>query len=143
MFDLLTNIPQFFEPSANENYIRKFSNYINKYEWQTNDLFKSCRVENSIIFKENLVSYFPSRAYASINDLSETIMNPANCRSSALKHSIKYNIKFAHPEPVYVCTDFIKPNIVGDSYVRLITSLHFPSAKGYHRFEYPLYNSVE
>ena len=35
VFDL-TNIPQFFEPSANENFIRIFSNYINKYEGQCN-----------------------------------------------------------------------------------------------------------
>jgi len=39
--------------------------------------------------KENLVSYFPSRTYDSIDDLTKTIMNPANCRSSTMKHSIK------------------------------------------------------
>jgi hypothetical protein len=61
VFDLLTNITQFFEPSANEIFIRIFSNYINKYEGQSNDLFKSCRGENSIVVKENLISYFPSR----------------------------------------------------------------------------------
>jgi len=93
--------------------------------------------------KKNLVSSFPSRSYDSIDDLAETIMNPVNCRSSTVKHSIKEYINFAHHEPVYVYTDIIKPNLVGDSYVRLLTSLHFPSAKGYHRFEYPLYNSVE
>ena len=59
VLDLLINIPQFFETSANENFVRKFSNYINKYEGQSNDLFKSCRGENSIIVKENLVTYFP------------------------------------------------------------------------------------
>jgi len=37
VFDLLTNIPQFFEHSANENVIRIFSNYINKYEGQNNN----------------------------------------------------------------------------------------------------------
>jgi len=36
VFDLLTNQSQFFEPSANENFIRIFSNYINKYEGQCN-----------------------------------------------------------------------------------------------------------
>ena len=131
VFDLLTNITQFFEPSANEIFIRIFSNYINKYEGQSNDLFKSCRGENSIVVKENLISYFPSRVYASIDDLAETIMNPANLRSSTLKYPIKDNINFAYPEPVYVYTDIIKPNLVGDSYVLLLTSLLFPSAKGY------------
>jgi len=37
VFDLPTNIPQFFEPSANKNFIRIFSNYINNYEGQSND----------------------------------------------------------------------------------------------------------
>jgi hypothetical protein len=46
-------------------------------------------------------------------------------------------------EPVYVYTDVIKPNLVGDSYVRLLTSLHFPSGTGYHRFHYALYKPVE
>ena len=31
----LTNIPQFFESSINEKFIRIFSNYINKYEGQS------------------------------------------------------------------------------------------------------------
>jgi len=70
-------------------------------------------------------------------------MNPASCRSSTVKHFIIDYIKFAHPEPVYIYTDIIKPNLVRDSYVRLLTSLHFPSAKGYHRFDYPLNKLVE
>ena len=65
------------------------------------------------------------------------------CRSSTVNHSIKDNINFDQLEPVYVYTDIIKPNLVGDSYVWLLTSLHFPSAKGYHRFDYPLYKAAE
>jgi len=64
------------------------------------------------VVKENLVSHFPSCAYDSIHDLEETIRNPANCRSSTVKHPIKDNINFAHPEPVYVYTNIIKPNLV-------------------------------
>jgi len=41
-----------------------------------------------------------------------------------------------------VYTD-IKPNLVGDSYVKLLTTLHFPSSTGYHRFDFPLYRPVE
>jgi len=67
-------------------------------------------------------------------------MNPVNCRSSTVKYSIKDNINFAHPELVYVYTDIIKPNLVADDYVRLLTSLQFPSAKGCYRFDYPLSN---
>jgi hypothetical protein len=54
--------------------------------------------------KENLVSYFPSRACDSIEDLAEKCMNPGNCRSSTLKHSIKDNSNFAYPVPVYIYT---------------------------------------
>jgi len=79
---------------------------------------------------ENLIFYTPSRAYDSIDDLAETIMNPANCRFSTLKHSIKDNINFAHPALVYVYTDILKPNVLGDSFMRPLTSLHFPSVKG-------------
>jgi hypothetical protein len=60
-----------------------------------------------------------------------------------LEHPIKDNINFAYPEPVYVYTDIIKPNLVGDSYVRLLTSLLFPSAKGYPWFDYPFNKPVE
>jgi len=106
---------------------------------QRNDSFKSCLVENSIIFKLNLVSDFPSHAYGRIDDLKETIMNPANCPSSIVKHSIKQNINFAHPETIYVYTDIIKPNLVGDAFMRLLSPLLFTTAKGYHRFDYSLY----
>ena len=143
VFDLPTNIPPFFEPSANENFIGIFSKYIHKYEGQNNDLFNLCRWLNSIIVRENIVSYFPSGACDSIDDLAESVMKPVNCRSPTVNHSIKYNINYAHPEPVYVYTDIIKPNVVGHSYVGLLTTLHFPSAKRYHRFDYPLYKPVE
>ena len=40
-------------------------------------------------------------------------------------------------------TDLIKPNFVGDSYVKLLTYLHFPSSTRYHRFDYPFYRPIE
>jgi hypothetical protein len=70
-------------------------------------------------------------------------MNPANCRTSIVMLPTKDNLNFTQPEPLYVYMDIIKPNLVGDTYVRLLTSLHFPSGKGYHRFDYPLYKPVE
>jgi hypothetical protein len=42
-----------------------------------------------------------------------------------------------------VYTNIIKPNLVGDSYVGLLTTLHFPSSTGYHTFDFPLYQPVE
>jgi len=143
MFDLLTNIPRLLQPSIKENFNRIFSEYINKYPEQSNKLVSSCRGENSIVINENLVSYFPARVYNGIEDLAETIMNPANCRTSLVMLPTKDNLNFTQPEPVYVYTDIIKPNLVGDTYVRLLTSLHFLSDKGYHRFDYPLCKPVE
>jgi len=37
----------------------------------------------------------------------------------------------------------IKQNLVGDSYVKILATLHFPSSTGYHRFDFPLYRPVE
>ena len=70
-------------------------------------------------------------------------MNPTNCHSSRVNVSIKDNSDFVLPEPVYVHTDIIKPNLFGDSYVRLLTTLQFPSTKGYHKLNYPLYIPIE
>jgi hypothetical protein len=53
------------------------------------------------------------------------------------------NPEFIAPEPVYVYTNLIKPNLVGDSYVKLLTPLHFPSSTGYHTFDFSLYRPVE
>ena len=39
MFDLLTNIPGYLEPSIKANFILKFSEYINNYQEQSNELF--------------------------------------------------------------------------------------------------------
>ena len=80
--------------------------------------------------------------YNGLEDLAETIMNPANCHSSRITIPLKDNSDFATPELVYVYTD-IKPNLVGDSYVRLLTTLHFPSVTGYHTFNHTLYRPIE
>jgi len=66
-----------------------------------------------------VVSHFPNRVYNGLEDLAETFMNPAICSSSRENVSVKDNSHFASHEPVYVYTDIIKPNLVGDSYVRL------------------------
>ena len=103
-------------------------------------MFSSCHGDNSIVIDENLVSHFPARIYNAIDDLAEKIMYPANCRSSRLILPTKDNTR---SELFYVYTNIIKPNLVGDNYVRLLTSLHFSSDDGYHRFDYPLYKPVE
>jgi len=90
-----------------------------------------------------VVSHFPNRVYNGLEDLAETIMNPANFLSSRVNVTVKGNSDFALLEPHYVYTDIIKPNLVGDSYVRLLTTLHFPSNIGYNRFNYTLYRPIE
>ena len=55
---------------------------------------------------------------------------------------MKDNYDFASPEPVYVYADIVKPNLVGDSYFKLLTTLHFPSSTGYNWFSHPLYRSI-
>ena len=143
LFDLLTNVPRYNEPSINENFVRVFSNYIKKFQNQSEVLFNSCRGEYTIMVDERLVSYIPARVYNGIDEIAENIMNPANCLPSTVNLSTKDKFNFTQPEPVYIYTDIINPNLVGDNYVRLLTSLYFPSNTGYHRFDYQLCKAVE
>ena len=78
MFYILTNVPRYYEPSIKENFVRVFSKCLHKYQTQNEELFNSCRGENSIMFDENLVSYFPVRVYNGIDDLADTIIIPVN-----------------------------------------------------------------
>ena len=55
--------------------------------------------------------------YDSLDDLAKTVMNPSHCRSYAVSLPGKDNSGFTTQEPVYVYTDVIKPNLLGDSYI--------------------------
>jgi len=146
LYDLIAHLPYFLESPKREQFMNTFSEYINRYiteEGAGKKLLRTCPAQNSIRIDENVVSHFPLRVYDGLEDLAKTIMDPANCRSSGVTTPVKDNSDFATPEPVYVYTDIIKPNLVGDSYVRLLTTLHFPSASGYHTFNFPLYKPVE
>jgi len=57
-------------------------------------------------------------------------MYPTNCRISRITVSLKDNADFTTPEPVYMYTDIIKPNLVCDSYDKYLTTLHFPLSTG-------------
>ena len=59
------------------------------------------------------MSHFPNRVYNGLEDLAETIMIPANFHSSRGNVSAKENTEFTLPEPVYVYTDIIKPELFG------------------------------
>jgi len=93
--------------------------------------------ENSIKIDNHVVSHIPARVYNGFEDLAETIMNPENCRTSIITLLLKVNHDFTTPEPVYAYTDIKKTNFFGDSYVKLLTTLHLPSSTGYHRFYFP------
>jgi len=47
-----------------------------------------------------VVSHLPNRVYNGLEDLAETIMNPANCHSSRVNVSVKDNCDFASSETV-------------------------------------------
>jgi hypothetical protein len=81
MLDILTNIPDLLEPSKKERFMRIFSEYLNKYreEEASKQLFNSCYGKNSVKIDNHIISHFPARIYKGLEDLAETIMNPANC----------------------------------------------------------------
>ena len=74
------------EPSRKERFMPIFSKYLNKYteEEPSTQLFNSCYGVNSVKIDNHIVSHFPARKYNGLEDLAETIMNPANCRTSRI-----------------------------------------------------------
>ena len=38
MYHILTNIPKFFKPGVNENFMRIFKNYINDYQGHNKEI---------------------------------------------------------------------------------------------------------
>jgi|SRR5215470_1335647 len=121
--------------------VTTFHAYLNKYvpsDGYATEVLGVCYGNNSLQIGEKLVSYFPVRVYNGLEDLAQTIMAPGNCSSNKIPAA-----ETDAPEPIFVYTDIIKPNLVGDSYVRLLTSLHFPSRTGHHTFFFPFYRPVE
>ena len=75
------------------------------------------------------MSHFSARMYGILDDLAKTVMNHTNCRFPEYPCRQKITLPLLHRNR-YTYTDFIKPNLVGDSYIILLTSLHFPSKTG-------------
>jgi hypothetical protein len=148
MLDLAMELSKRYKKGSKEAevFYIAYENALKPYAWPetvTSELPSSSYGDNSVQLKDSIVAHFPVRTYNGYQDLFDTIMKPANHTSSRVIIFTKDNIEFAQPEPVYVYTDIIKPNFVGDSYVKLLTPLHFPSSTGYHRFDYPLYKPLE
>jgi len=87
------------------------------------------KAKNFVKIDYHVVSHLPARVCNGREYLVDPIMNPFNCRTSRITVSLKGNADFITPEPVYVYTD-IKPNFVGDSYVKLLTTLHILRVHG-------------
>jgi hypothetical protein len=141
VLDRVDNVPELFQPSKKETFMRIFSGYLNTYAQQRDAkpwerMFNSCYGASSVVIDNQLVSQFPARVYNGLEDLNKTILDTANCRTSNVSVALKNNPDFTAPEPVYVYRDIIKPNLVGDSYVKLLTTLHFPCSRGYHTFDF-------
>ena len=81
LHDFLANLPYFREQYKKDKFISTINEYINKYETY-NNLINSFIRENSLRIRDNVVSHFPYRVYNGLEDLAETIMNPANCHSN-------------------------------------------------------------
>jgi len=105
----LTHLPYFWEP-----YKKLINLSVRLVSASTNmkliiipvirKLINSCIGENSLRIRDNVLSHFPNRVYNGLEDLAETILNPANCHSTRVNVSVKDNYDFASPEPVYVYT---------------------------------------
>jgi hypothetical protein len=67
--------------------MRIFSEYLNTYAQQRDAnpwerLFSSCYGASSVVIDNQLVSHFPACVYNGLEDLTQTILDPANCHTS-------------------------------------------------------------
>ena len=71
--------------------MRLFNENLNKYaeEEPSKKFFNSCQGEKSVKIDNHVVSHFPAPVYNVLEDLAETIMNPANYRTSRITVSLK------------------------------------------------------
>jgi hypothetical protein len=74
-----------------------------------------CYGQNPLQIGEKLVSHFPVQVYNGLEDLAKTIMTHANWRSSRIPVAETDNSNFTAPEPIFVYSDIMKANLVGDS----------------------------
>jgi hypothetical protein len=117
--------------------VTKFNGYLNKHvppDGYVTELLGVCYGQILLQIGEKLVFHFTVWVYNELEDLAQTIMNPTNFCSSGLNLPETDKSNFATPEPFQVYTYITKLNLLGDSYIRLLTTLRFPSTTGYHRF---------
>jgi hypothetical protein len=108
MWDLVDNIPELYEPSQKEMFMCIFSDYLNTYAQQRNAkpwerMFKSCYGASSVVIDNQLVSHFPARVYNGLENLTKTILDPANCRTSKVSVALK-DIQISQRRNLFMCT---------------------------------------
>lgn len=105
---------------------------------------------------------FPVRVYYGFDDLISTIRSRLptlavlavandqirklmldDVQSLQLLPTRRIGAFYGDTEPVYLYTDIIEPQLVGDSYVRSLRVIHFPNPQGQHYFVTPYYFPVE
>jgi hypothetical protein len=113
LHDIFVTLKKHFKtPDEKQEFVNKFHRYLNKYvpsDGYVTDLLGVCYGQNSLQIGEKLVSHFPVQVYNGLEDLANTIITPANCRSSRIPESETVNSNFAAPESMFVYTDIIKP----------------------------------
>jgi hypothetical protein len=116
---------------------------------------------NSIILDSTKIA-FPARVYSGTGELIETILSRLPIATDIyplyrqLFHSMfqDKNVTFVEfkssefnktqvPQHVFVYTDIIKPNMDGDSYVRLLAPVQFPGPTSDNRLDHPLFKPLE
>ena len=116
--------------SSRKEEFTKFNGYLNKYlhtDGFTTELLNTCYEEENSIHIDDKVVSLSCRMYDSVDDLAKTFTNTTNRRSYAVSLPAKDNSVFTTQEPVYLYTDIIKPNLVGDLDVTHVINLHFPT----------------
>lgn len=107
---------------------------------------------------------FPVRIYRGIGDLVTTIktrfssLDALKAANKAMytevikdldairakkKSTPSYYVVPNNTQPVFVYTDIVEPQLVGDSYVRCLRVVQFPAADGHHIFTDKYYVPVE
>ena len=141
LYDIFVNLKWHFRPpDEKDKTVIKFNGYLNKHvppDGNVTNLLGVCYGQILLQTGEKLVFHFPVWVYNGLEDLAETIMNPTNCCSLWVNLPETDKSDFVTPEPVQVNAYITKLNLLGDTYVRLLTTLHFPSTTGYHRFLIP------
>ena len=119
---------------------------------------------NTIMDSRFSTIYFPARIYNGVGDLINTIKNNtadlnvletlnrevyAEVVKDLNQLRLKHSFTIAQPyyqmdtEPIFIYSDIVEPQIVGNVYAKCLRVIQFPLSSGYHIFNSPYYLPVE